>query len=160
MKKSTYFFAIAGLAFIFGCGQAPKEATTSIPAGLKAGKQSYIALFEKDSAKLDIDIDQYGKVTGALTIKYGELKGEMTELIVNKGEITNGEFKGDTLVANYNFTSGNDKTMYTNPLALLHKGDTLVMGAGKIGNYLGRTYFDPKFPIEYQKARFKFVPVK
>ena len=161
MKNLKYLFAIAGASILYGCSQqAPKETATAIPAGLKAGKQSYLAIFVKDSAKLDLDIDQYGKVTGKLLIKYGELKPDATELIVNTGDVSKGEFKGDTLVADYTFTSGKDKTLYTNPLALLHKGDTLIMGSGRIMNYLGRTYFDPQTGVQYQKARFRFVPVK
>ncbi|MGY4537652.1 hypothetical protein ACVW0P_002071 [Mucilaginibacter sp. UYNi724] len=49
--------------------------------------------------------------------------------------------KGILYFDNYTFTSGtHNKTIYTNPIALLCKSDTLILGAGLIFNYLGRSW--------------------
>lgn len=142
-----------------GCGNPRQkskmvENDVAVIKYIKPGKHCYLALFEKDTATLSFMISASGHVSGQLNIKYNV--DTVTSHQPASGEIT-GEFKGDTLLADYSFTSGKDK--YINPVALLLKNDTLIMGHGKIYYYLGRTYFDTKTPIDYTKSRFCFAPV-
>lgn len=125
---------------------------------LTEGKHCYVALFEKDTALLSFDIDKYGHIKGQLNVYYKKADSAVASRENTAGDLLKGEFRGDTLFADYNFTSGKER--YTNPVAMLHKGDTLVMGKGRIYEYLGRTYFDPKSPIDFSKSRFSFVPAE
>lgn len=98
-----------------------------------------------------------GRITGDLKIRFTKADDSVE---VNTGTII-GEFRGDTLFADYNFKSvSRYKNEYVNPVALLHKGDTLIMGSGRIMTYLGRNYLDPQTPINFKKAKFKFLPVR
>lgn len=160
MKSLLYVFIIAGFAFLLSCNNKPKS-TNSLPAiarHIKFGKHCYIALFEKDSASLTFTFTKTGEVKGQLNINYYNKDTVLTQRQPTMGEFT-GEFKGDTLFADYSFTSGsNGKDKYINPIALLYKNDTLIMGSGRIYSYMGRTYFDDKTPINFNKSRFRFIP--
>ena len=158
MKKLIYPVVYAVLVAFFSCDGTPKQAEKINTSNLKPGKHCYVAIFDKDSARLTIDVAATGRITGTLAIKYNN-----TDTVTVKRQPTDGtfvgEFKGDTLRADYTFNSGPmGKTMYTNPIALLHKGDSLVMGHGRIYDYLGRTYFDDKTPIIYTNSRFTYLP--
>lgn len=154
MSALKYLSVITGLALLIGCSQKKNNGVVNL-SGLKPGKHLYRAMFQKDSAALALNIAAGGRVTGDLTIRFTK-GGDTVE--INKGDIT-GEFRGDTLFADYNFTSGKYKTIYSNPIALLHKGDTLIMGSGRMMTYLGRTYFDPATPINFKKSKFRFIPM-
>ncbi|MES2278223.1 MAG: hypothetical protein V4592_19490 [Bacteroidota bacterium] len=159
MKNLQYFLSLAGLALLFSCNQVQKTSIKINTSNLKPGKHCYIALFEKDSASLTFEIAANGKIKGELAINYHNADTVAAARQPTAGNFV-GEFKGDTLFADYHFTSGkNGREQYINPIALLHKGDTLIMGKGRIYSYLGRTYFDDKTPIEFYKSRFRFVPV-
>ncbi|GAB3925703.1 hypothetical protein [Mucilaginibacter myungsuensis] len=155
MKSTIQLFAIAASALLFGCGQGEQKADDkpAYTSHLTVGKHCYKALFEKDSAAITFDVAASGKIKGELAIQFN--KNDTLDL--SKGEVT-GEFKGDTLFGEFSFK--NKGTQYVNPVALLHKGDTLLMGQGRVMEYLGRTYFDPQVPIKFEKARFRFVPVE
>lgn len=128
---------------------------------LTEGKHCYVAFFEKDTALLSFDIDKFGKIKGQLNVYYQKADSAVASRENTAGELLKGEFRGDTLFADYSFTSGKSgKEKYSNPVALLHKGDTLLMGKGRIYEYLGRTYFDPKSPIDFSKSRFSFTPAE
>ena len=125
----------------------------------KPGRYCYLALFEKDSAMLSFAVDAYGSVAGKLCIKYGKIKPKALEHEINSGNITGG-FKDDTLIADWVFTSGHNRDiLYQNPVAIMHKGDSLIMGSGRIMSYLGRNYFDEKAPIDFARSRFRFKPI-
>lgn len=163
MKNLLFLFTVAGLSSLLGCSYPQPDSTTTtnnvttVTRHLKPGKHCYLALFEKDSASLSFTITKTGKVNGQLAIKYGNADTTASHQST-AGKLT-GVFRGDTLFADYYFTSGaNGKDNYINPVALLYKGDTLIMGHGKIYYYLGRTYFDDKTPISFKKSRFSFIP--
>ncbi len=165
MKNLNYFLASIALVSLLGCNQPKRNQETNADSvacttsGLKSVKQCYMARFEKDSASLNLNTASNGKVTGRLYIKYHEIEPLALESELNIGEIK-GEFKGDTLFADYTFTSGNlNKTQYTNPMAFLRKGDTLIIGVGVIISYLGRSYFDKKRSIDFKRSRFHLKPV-
>ena len=158
MKNSIYLLSILALSVLVSCGEKKKPAKLST-SGLTTGKHCYAATFEKDSASLTLDIDADGNLKGTLTVNYYN-----ADTVAKRRESTDGAFggafRGDTLLADYSFTSGKNKdAKYFNPIALLHKGDTLIMGHGQMYFYLGRTYFDPKVPIVYHNSRFRFLHV-
>jgi len=159
MKSLLFVFITAGFALLSGCNSSSKSPNNppAIAKHLKYGKHCYKALFEKDSASLTFTFTQTNQVTGELYINYYNKDTVSIQRQPTMGEFT-GEFKGDTLFADYSFTSGaNGKDKYINPIALLYKNDTLIMGSGKIYSYLGRTYFDDKTPINFEKSRFRFT---
>ncbi|MDR6943806.1 hypothetical protein [Mucilaginibacter pocheonensis] len=144
---------------VFSCGQNEQHTAINI-SKLKTGNKKYTALFKKDSASLTLSINSYGKATGHLLISYYE-SDPMAVSKSTDGNIVNGTFKGDTLFADYNFKSDRNETIwYSNPIVLLHKGDTLIMGSGRILSYLGRNYFDPNTNIDFKRSRFRFVPAE
>ena len=158
MKKLIHPVVYAVLVALISCDQRPKQPEKINTGNLRPGKHYYMAIFEKDSARLTVNVAATGRITGTLLIKYTN-----TDTVTLKRQPTDGtfvgEFKGDTLRADYTFNSGpKGKTLYTNPIALLHKGDSMVMGHGRIYDYLGRTYFDDRTPIIYTKSRFTFLP--
>jgi hypothetical protein len=146
---------------MFGCNSPQRNQGKKIDSVImpKPIKQCFVARFEKDSASLTLNTASNGKVTGLLYIKYHEIKPMELENELNVGNIE-GKFKGDTLFADYTFTSGTlNRTRYTNPIALLRKGDTLIIGAGVINSYMGKSYFDRKRPLDFKRSRFHFKPV-
>lgn len=128
-----------------------KEATPAAPIAEKPLQvDCYQALYEKDTVTLTLNTLKDGKVSGNMTMKE---VGNPTK----NGEIL-GEIHGDTLLVDYSFVLDNkDKTSYKNPLALLKKGNELILGNGKIETYLGKTYFVKGQPIDYEKVKYKFT---
>jgi hypothetical protein len=113
----------------------------------------YRALYESDTLELKINTLKDGKITGDM---------EMNILYKPKkiGEIK-GEFHGDTLFVDYSFFQGaNKKRIFKNPMAMLKKGNELILGSGKIESYLGRSYFAKDTPIDFKKVKYKFVTVE
>lgn len=158
MKSLSYLFIFSICAGMASCGNGKKNNAVNM-SHLTEGKHCYIATFEKDSATLTFNIDKYGSIKGQLNINYKKADSAIASRENTAGDLLKGEFRGDTLFADYSFTSGKTgKEKYANPIALLHKGDTLIMGRGRIYDYLGRTYFDPKTPIDFSKSKFRFVP--
>ncbi|MFA9188698.1 hypothetical protein AAGV33_15360 [Flavobacterium sp. FBOR7N2.3] len=112
----------------------------------------YKALYEKDTVELKINTLKDGKITGDMVMKIFTMPKKV-------GEIT-GEFHGDTLFVDYSFSEGKDeKKIFKNPLAMLKKGDTLILGNGKIETYLGRSYFSKGLPIDFENVKYKFLTV-
>ncbi|QKJ30101.1 hypothetical protein HQ865_10130 [Mucilaginibacter mali] len=160
MKTPIYTLAFVASIFLFSCGQGKKSNAINM-GHLSEGKHCYVAALEGDSATLTFDIDKYGSIKGQLNINYQKADSAVASRENTAGDLIKGEFRGDTLFADYSFKSGKTgKEKYANPVALLHKGDTLVMGRGRIYEYLGRTYFDPKTPIDFSKSKFRFMPVE
>lgn len=128
-----------------------KEAAPAAPIAEKPLQvDCYQALYEKDTVTLILNTLKDGKVSGNMTMKE---VGNPTK----NGDIL-GEIHGDTLLVDYSFVLDNkDKTTYKNPLALLKKGDELILGNGKIETYLGKTYFVKGQPIDYEKVKYKFT---
>jgi hypothetical protein len=164
MKLLPYLAAITLIAALFGCNSNTKKQPASIDSltnHLKPGKHCYLATFEKDTATLVLDITATGKIAGLLNIKYNNPDSVTVARQSTSGNIMMAEFKGDTLRADYSFISGpKGATKYNNPIALLHKGDSLIMGYGRVYEYLGRNYFDPATPIGFTKSKFRFAPAQ
>ncbi len=157
MKKTSILFAFMVSLFIYSCNQGTNKNPNADSAILL--NTCYLAVFEKDTANLIIQTDTSGNITGDLTISYGEMKPNSLEKVINIGTIA-GNFRGDTLFADYTHTSGSiTKKGFKNPLAFLKVGENLVLGVGEIENHMGRSYFVKNKPIDYKNARFSFVPI-
>ncbi|HEU4789851.1 MAG TPA: hypothetical protein VFS71_09210 [Flavobacterium sp.] len=113
----------------------------------------YKALYENDTIELKINTLKGDKVTGDMVMK-------IMDMPVKTGKIMGG-FHGDTLFVDYTFFQGTyDKKIYKNPMAMLKKGNELILGSGKIETYLGRSYFAKGTPIDFEKVKYKFTTVE
>lgn len=112
----------------------------------------YKALYESDTINLTINTLKEGKVNGNMIMKIENMPDKI-------GEIT-GEFRGDTLFVDYSFIQGTTENVkFKNPMAFLKHGSELNLGSGTIMTHLGRSYFDKKTPIEFEKVKYKFTTV-
>jgi len=158
MKKTFILFAFTASLFIYSCNQSTNKNSRKSVDSTALSNTCYTAVFEKDTAHLKLQTDTSGKVTGDLTIKYGEVKPNSLEKVVNVGTIE-GSFRGDTLLVDYTHTTGSiNKEGFKNPLAFLKVGENLILGVGDIETHLGRSYFAKGKPINYEIARFRFMP--
>lgn len=131
-----------------------EKANNTKTAAAKAEKpisvNCYKALYENDTLELKLNTLKNGKVSGSMVMK-------MFAMSEKTGTIE-GEFHGDTLFADYSFIQGkNEKATFKNPLAILKRGDTLILGNGKIETYLGRSYFAKGAPIDFDAVKYKFL---
>jgi len=160
MNKILYALIFCASLFILGCNQGKNTGAENSADSLSNSTECYTAVFQTDTASLKVITAADGKVTGDLTISFGELKPNSVEKMVNVGQIA-GSFKGDTLFVDYSYKSGTiNKSTFKNPLAFLKKGENLVLGVGDIETYMGRSYFAPGKPIDFGASRFTFVPVQ
>ena len=112
----------------------------------------YKALFEDDTLDLKINTLKDGKITGNLVMK-------LLNMPVKTGKIA-GEFRGDTLFADYSFIQGANKDRtFKNPIAILKRGNELILGNGKIETYLGASYFVKGEPIDFDNVKYKFTAI-
>lgn len=151
-NKFSYLMGVT-LLFAFGCAQGEKKeqieqkAENVIPADTV--KQCYTAVFEGDTAFLNLKIVDSLEVTGDLVINYAEKAG-------NVG-IVRGKFHGDTLLVDYSFKTGENPIEFSNPLAFLKSEQRLKMGVGQIETAYGRSYFVKDKPIDYEQGKFNFI---
>ncbi|WP_407427469.1 hypothetical protein [Arcticibacter sp.] len=150
----NYASAIVGIVsvLVYGCGSGndSKQSNSGNQSAQDSvqSSQCYIAIDGPDTAYLNLDSRANGKITGKLLIDFSEKP--------NNDGTFEGEFKGDTLYANYVFTTGENKTLYKNPLAFLKDGSKLLLGVGEIESYLGKAYFKKGTVIDFDRGRFKF----
>lgn len=157
MKNQIYGCIFCVSALLFGCNNTHTKKTAQAGQAAVKYEQCYTAVFQKDSAFLQLDTMAQGKVKGHLVIKYGEIVPPAAKKEYYDGEI-DGKFTGDTLFADYRFTNAADKGIYQNPVALLKRDGKLLMGSGATENYLGKTWFVNHKAINFDKSRFQFVP--
>lgn len=123
------------------------EAETSQSEGEKiVSTQCYQAIYENDSIDLKLN-----------TLKNGKISGDMVMNVAGSaqknGEIA-GEFRGDTLFADYIFLEGTKK--FKNPMAFLKKDKQLILGNGTMQTTMGVTYLVKDKPIDFDKVKYKF----
>lgn len=124
------------------------EEATETPTSI----QCYKALYEKDTLDLKINSLKNEKVSGTMEMKIFNMPKKV-------GEIT-GEFHGDTLFASYTFTEGtNTELTFKNPMALLKRGNELILGNGEIETSMGASYFVKGKPIDFDRVKYKFTAV-
>ena len=152
MKNLGLFCLLLACIGFEGCNKKPKDAEVQAHAEKPVSTQCYKALYEKDTIDLKINTLKNGKITGNMEMK-------VLDLPIKVGKIA-GEFRGDTLFAAYTFIQGaNDKVTFKNPLALLKRGNELILGNGKIETYLGASYFVKGEPIDFDNVKYKFTVV-
>ncbi len=119
MKKPVIFCLLIACIGFQSCknDEKKKEIEAVKAEGEKVvSVQCYKAIYEKDTIDLKVNTLKNGKISGDMIMKVAKAP-------IRTGEVA-GEFKGDTLFADYHFTSGkNGREQYINPIALLHKGD-------------------------------------
>ncbi|WP_316817857.1 hypothetical protein [Pedobacter nyackensis] len=156
MKKTGLYLSFLAVPLAFSCNQTGNKSsdlkdTLSSLSPAVASEKCFVAVDERDTAKLTLHETDNGKITGHLVINYLD-KGK------NDGEIS-GAYKGDTLFVDYTFKIGTtNKVFYKNPLAFLKKEGKLVLGVGQIETSMGKSYFVKGKPISFEKGRFTFVP--
>ena len=151
MKKATLFCMLLACITFVSCNknQSKKNIEDQALEEKPVGVQCYIALYEKDTIDLKINTLKDGKISGNMDMK-------LLNMPIKVGKIS-GEFRGDTLFADYTFIQGtNDKVIFKNPMAFLKSGDTLILGNGKIITYLGVSSFAKGEPIDFENVKYKF----
>ena len=114
--------------------------------------ECYKTIYESDTIDLRLNTLKDGKIIGNMVMKI-EFAPEKV------GEIK-GEFKGDTLFANYTFRQGTNKDrIFKNPMAFLRRGNELILGNGSIVTSLGASYFEKGKPIDFDKVKYKFKTI-
>lgn len=150
MKNLGLFCLLLACMGLESCNKNKKavDAVAEKPVSV----QCYKALYEKDTIELKIN-----------TLATGKISGDMVMKAFNKAEKVGkiaGEFRGDTLFADYSFTLvENDKITYKNPVALLKRGNELILGNGKIETYMGASYFVKGQSIDFDSVKYKFTAV-
>lgn len=156
MKKPGLYISCIAAALLFSCTQSADKSSAlkdslSAVVDTLSNRTCFVAHDAKDTATLELNTFDKGKVKGHLLINYVD-KGK------NDGQIE-GAYKGDTLFVDYTFKIGTaNKVIYKNPLAFLKKDGNLILGVGQIETSLGRSYFVKGKPISFEKGRFTFTP--
>jgi hypothetical protein len=148
-KNHGAFILMFGILLAISCGGNDKIKTPQKEKPLST--TCYVAIYENDTAKMELSFIDSTKVKGKLKIHYAI--GEK-----NNGTFK-GAFKGDTLFVDYVFSPANtDRGGYTNPLVFLRKDKKLIMGVGQIETTLGRSYFVKGKPLNFERGKFVFEP--
>lgn len=151
MKNLGLFCLLLACIVLESCNKKPKDVEVKDLAEKPTSVQCYKSLYDKDTLELKVNTLEKGKVTGDLVMKVFNRAKKV-------GKIA-GEFRGDTLFVDYSFASGKDKATYKNPMALLKRGNELILGDGKIETYLGASYFAKGQPIDFDNVKYKFSTV-
>lgn len=146
MRKLVVITCFISAAAV-GCNQ--NQSAKNVSTADTAVGQCYKSAVAKDSATLKL-YEVNKKITGKLHLIFAK-KQPMN------GDIS-GVFKGDTLFGDYTYTMGKGKETYKNPVAFLKKDGKLYQGYGELLTQYGRTFFDNKVPITFDKG-FVFEPV-
>ena len=156
MKNLGLFFLLLACIGFESCkkDQNPKDAeTTKVQDEKPISTACYKSLYENDTIDLTINTLKNGKITGDMIMKIENMPNKI-------GKIA-GEFRGDTIFADYSFIQGtNDKVTFKNPMAFLKRENELILGSGKIETYLGKSYFVKGTPIDFEKVKYKFTTVE
>lgn len=152
MKKVALFCVLFVTIGLVSCNkkesQVPNE--DKVLEEKPVNIQCYVACFEKDTIDLKINTLKNGKISGNMEMR-------LLNMPIKTGKIA-GEFRGDTLFADYSFIQGtNEKVVFKNPMALLKKDNQLILGNGKIVTYLGASYFEKGEKIDFENVKYKFV---
>jgi hypothetical protein len=150
MKKHYYLCSLVLISFAACTGNGTEKTTKAVTEDSVSTKNCYLSIDGTDSSWLNLETSKSGKVTGNLLIKFEKMPK-------NDGEIS-GTMKGDTLFVDYTFKVGESDVVRKNPLALLKKDETLILGVGVIETSLGKSYFVKDKPIDFERGRFTYQP--
>jgi hypothetical protein len=133
-----------------GCNTATRESSTGNAMLEKDDVACYWQVQGRDTIKLSVQ-SANGKVDGKLDFLFYEKDK-------SRGTIA-GEMKGDTLFANYRFTS--EGTESYRDVAFLKRDDSFVMGYGEILNTGNREVFRNRKDIKFgEMVVLRKVPCK
>lgn len=124
-------------------GVQPKSAANSVVI------QCYRGIHQQDTAALELHLSGT-QVSGNLSINYAGRGRDAGNL--------KGQLKGDTLYADYGYQSNGINIWYRDPVALLRRGNQLLMGDGMMVTSWGRKYFNKAYPIDYARPLFILEP--
>lgn len=143
MKR--YFFALAAFAALFTACQGNKSENAATDTAtldtniVNTNPQScYQYIKNSDTAKLSF------MTSGSITT--GELSYHFAEKDSNKG-IIKGEMRGDTLVADYTFSSEGKESV--RQVAFLKKGDQMLEGFGEVLEKNGKMVFKDLHALKF-----------
>jgi hypothetical protein len=133
-------FSILLLSLLYGCAKEKK---------FKEKKSFYRAVNGKDTAFLSISLTQT-HFTGIYEIRYGALGKDLGDV--------RGKISGDTLIGLYNYKTygGNNNIV---PIALLRRGNKMMLGKGLAMSYMNIHYFSHDTPIDYDNSEFVFEEI-
>lgn len=110
-------------------------------------QRHYIAIHKNDTATFNIKL---GKKDF-----YGQFEINYHGAFKDSGGVT-GIVKGDTLKGSYRFQHYGIEKWHTRPIALLKKGDKLIMGQGDMEIFMNIFFFKRNTIIDYKNPRFVF----
>lgn len=114
---------------------APQEAEIVEPAG----DQCYVSSANNSTVKLSFNVNSHQEVNGKLSYNlYGKDKSEGTLI---------GNMKGDTLIADYTFTSEGVSSVME--VAFLQKSGTFIEGYGPTTEANGKVSFTDKKTLKF-----------
>lgn len=120
--------------------------------GCKDSKSTsfYKAIDKKDTAEISLNVrDNYF---------FGHCKISYSGSVINSGKIK-GDVKGDTLIGSFRYRLPSSAHYKAVPIALLKKGNSLIMGNGVISTYMNFPIYMKEVPIDYNNPKFTFTPV-
>lgn len=110
----------------------------------------YKAIDKKDTAEISLNVrDNYF---------FGHCKISYSGSVINSGKIK-GDVKGDTLIGSFRYRLPSSAHYKAVPIALLKKGNSLIMGNGVISTYMNFPIYMKEVPIDYNNPKFTFTPV-
>lgn len=139
MKKSVLAMALA-VVFVISCKKEEKEEIVmptvqdEMPVEEPAVKECYSAIIKKDTISLTLTVKDS-------SLENGELHYNFFEKDKNHGTLT-GTFKGDTLFADYTFTSEGKESV--REVVFLKKGNIFIEGYGDVEEKDNKTIFKDK----------------
>jgi hypothetical protein len=154
MKKLILSSLILSIAALQSCKNDEKQKENEAAKAESekvVSTQCYKAIYENDRIDLKLNTLNSGKISGNMSMK-------VIGAAERTGEIT-GEFRGDTLFANYTFTEGTNKETFKNPMAFLKKDNQLILGNGKMQTTMGVTYLVKDEQIDFDRVKYKFDTV-
>lgn len=155
MKNILILSAITAIAFASCNNNSTKVETTEIPVDSTAAAApvldtvSTCYTFKNDKMFVALHTDVVGtKVTGQLAYNYAEKDD-------NSGTIS-GEYKGDTLFAEYKFIS--EGTESIREVAFVKSANTLTEGFGEVVENGGKVIFKDKATLKYEGTPLSETP--
>lgn len=145
--KKYLFLLISAITVFTSCQSNTSEQNTADNAAIdtnivpSAPQECYTYINNRDTASLTI------MTSGNITT--GELSYNLYEKDKNKG-IIKGEMRGDTLVAEYTFSS--EGTESIRQVAFLKKGTQLLEGYGQVEEKDGKMHFKDLRTLSFGKA--------
>jgi len=123
MKNLGLFCLLLACFGFESCKKAKDIEAAKVLAETPIRVQCYKALYENDTIELKINTLKNEKITGDMIMSFVDMPKKNGKVV--------GEFRGDTLFADYSFIQGTEeKTTYKNPVAFLKRGDELILGNG------------------------------